>query len=94
MESCMITEKLTEEFLENHYFVLESDYEIEIYDENGISTDTYATIFKGTEWQVSDNNYIGGEIHLDGLSTSGWIEITEKTFRSMFTVHKWLMHNK
>lgn len=90
----MISEKLTEKFIENHYFVLDESYLIEKYDENGFPTDNYINLEAGSEWEITDEDYIGGEIHLNGLTHELWIEISEETFRKCFSAHKWLMRNE
>ena len=90
----MITEKLTEEFIDTHYFVLDKPYCVEEYDEHGFSTDRWIDIEPGTEWEITDECCIGGEIHLDGLSDKcGWLEITEEHFREYFSAHKWQKNN-
>ena len=90
----MITENITEEFIDKHYFVLDKPYYVEEYDEDGFSTGRYMDIESGTEWQITDEMYIGGEIHLDGLSdTCGWLEISKEVFREYFSAHEWQRRN-
>ena len=90
----MITEDLTEEFIDKHYFVLDKPYSVEEYDADGFSTGKYMNIEHGTEWQITDDSYIGGEIHLDGLSdTCGWLEISKEVFREYFSAHEWQRRN-
>ena len=87
----MITEDLTEEFIDKHYFVLDKPYSVEEYDADGFSTDRYIDIKPGTEWEITDESYIGGEIHLDGLSDMcGWLEISKETLKEYFSAHEWL----
>lgn len=90
----MIAEDLTEEFIDKHYFVLDKPYSVEEYDADGFSTGRYMDIESGTEWQVTDEMYIGGEIHLDGLSDAcGWLEISKEVFREYFSAHEWQRRN-
>lgn len=87
----MITEDLTEEFIDKHYFILDKPYSVEEYDADGFSTDRYIDIEPGTEWEITDESYIGGEIHLEGLSDMcGWLEISKETFKEYFSAHEWL----
>lgn len=86
----MISEKLTEEFIENHYFVLDKPYYIERYDEDGFPTNEYIDLKVNSEWEITDDDYIGGEIHLDGLTHDLWIEISEETFMEYFSSRKWI----
>ena len=61
------------------------DFKLEDYDDNGFATDTYTTVKKGSKWKADKNtNIIGGEIHLDNVNGSQWIEITEETFKLYF----------
>lgn len=86
----MITEKITDEFIDKHYFVLDEDYYIDEYDGDGFATGGWCCIKKGTEWEIdTDENYIGGDVHLNGLTTNEWVEISEETFRKIFSAHKW-----
>ena len=86
----MITENITEEFIDKHYFVLDKPYSVEEYDCNGFPTSRYLDIACGTEWEITDDSYIGGEIHLDGLSDGcGWLEIPTEEFREYFSAHEW-----
>lgn len=87
----MITEKLTSDFVDKHYFVLEEDYYLDEYDDDGFSTGGWFCINKDTEWEIDpEENFIGGAIHLYGLFTNQWIEISEETFRNKFSVHEWV----
>ena len=54
----MITENLTEEFIDKHYFVLDKPYYVEEYDADGFSTGRYMDIETGTEWEVTDDSYV------------------------------------
>ena len=91
----MITENITEEFIDKHYFVLDKPYYVEEYDADGFSTGRYMDIEFGTEWEVTDNSYVGGEIHLDGLSDRcGWLEIPTEEFKEYFSAHEWKRRNK
>ena len=91
----MITENLTEEFIDKHYFVLDKPFSVEEYDFNGFPTSGYLDIACGTEWEITDDCYIGGEIHLDGLSDGyGWLEISIEEFREYFSAHEWERRNE
>ena len=91
----MITENLTEEFIDKHYFVLDKPYSVEEYDCNGFPTSRYLDIACGTEWEITDDSYIGGEIHLDGLSDGCvWLEIPAEEFREYFSAREWKRRNK
>ena len=91
----MITENITEEFIDKHYFVLDKPYYVEEYDADGFSTGRYMDIEPGTEWEVTDDSYVGGEIHLDGLSDGcGWLEIPTEEFREYFSAHEWKRRNE
>ena len=47
------------------------------------------------EWEVTDDSYVGGEIHLDGLSDGcGWLEIPTEEFREYFSAHEWERRSK
>ena len=86
----MIVENLTDEFIDKHYFVLNKPYYVEEYDCNCFPTSRYLDIACGTEWEITDDSYIGGEIHLDGLSDGcGWLEIPKEEFREYFSAHEW-----
>lgn len=90
----MITENLTEEFIDKHYFVLDEQYYVEECDADGFSTGRYMDIESGTEWEITDDSYVGGEIHLDGLSDKcGWLEIPKEEFRQNFSAHEWHRRN-
>lgn len=90
----MITENITEEFIDKHYFVLDKPYSVEEYDCNGFPISRYLDIACGTEWEITDDSYIGGEIHLDGLSDGcGWLEIPSEEFREYFSAHEWERRN-
>ena len=91
----MITENITEEFIDKHYFVLDKPYSVEEYDCNGFPTGKYLDIACRTEWEITDDSYIGGEIHLDGLSDGcGWLEISKDDFKEYFSAHEWKRRNK
>lgn len=84
----MITEELTEEFVENHYFVLEKPYEVRLYNENGFPIDEYTDLEIGSEWQIEDDSYLTGNICICG----GGMEITEiqeDEFRECFSAHEY-----
>lgn len=86
----MIKDKLTDKFIDEHYFVLDKDYYLDEYDGDGFSTGGWICIHKDTEWEFVEEDYIGGNIHLKGLTTNEWIEISEETFREYFSAHKWI----
>lgn len=90
----MITEDLTEEFIEKHYFVLDKPYSVEEYDADGFSTGRYMDIKPGTEWEITDDSYLSGEIHLEGLSDGcGWLEISKETLKEYFSAYEWQRRN-
>ena len=61
------------------------DFPIEIYDEYDMPTMAYTDIKSGTVWTRDDNeNYIGGEVHLDNEETMEWIEISHETLSEYF----------
>lgn len=85
----ILVENITQEFLEDHYFTLDKPYGCEKYDADGFSTGEWLEFEVGSEWECTENDYIGGEIHLEGLSLSYWIELPEDIFKEYFTAHKW-----
>lgn len=86
----MINVELTEEFIDKHYFTLTVPYSVEKYDADGFPTDEWTDIEAETEWEITDDSYIGGDIHLDGLTLNMWLEIPEEDFKKIFTAHEWL----
>jgi hypothetical protein len=64
------------------------ELEYEFYDKNGFPTGEYKTVKAGTIWEVSSENYIGGDIHLcrvtGGYTTADWIEISRKDLKEFF----------
>ena len=86
----MILSELTEEFIDKHYFVLDKPYSVEKYDDNGFPTDEWLEFEIGSEWEITDDSYIGGDIHLNGLTHNVWIEISRDTFTEYFSAHEWL----
>ena len=49
------------------------------------SKEQYVTVEAGSIWEVSDNNYIGGDIHLENHNDDlYWIEITFDDFNKYF----------
>jgi|GEM_PF-5522414 len=90
----MIFEELTEKFINKHYFVCEIPFEIEKYSEIGFPTEEYIKIEAGTEWEMTDEDYIGGDVHLNGLTDNYWLEIDYDTFRKHFKAEEWLKRNK
>lgn len=59
-------------------------FQIEIYDEHGMSTGEYKTIPAGTIWELNKSaDYIGGEVHLDNAD-GFWIEISRNTIEKFF----------
>lgn len=89
----MVYEKLTEEFIDKHYFVLDTAYSCEKYDDNGFLTEEWMDFEAGSEWEITDDSYIGGDIHLDGLSLPAWIEMPEENFRKLFSAYEWIRRN-
>ena len=87
----MIVGNLTEDFVENHYFVLEKSYSTSLFTDSGHPTDKYIDLEVGSEWQITDDNYIDGDIHLVGQNL--WIELSEETFREYFSAHEWIISN-
>ena len=73
----MISEKLTEEFIENHYFVLDKSYSVKEYDECGWPTGGFINFESGSEWEITNDSYLDGNILLNGLTYTVWIEISE-----------------
>lgn len=86
----MISEKLTEEFIESHYFVLDKPYFVEEYDDLGFPTGDFLDFESGSEWEITNDRYLDGDIHLNGLTYTVWIEISEETFREYFSSQKWI----
>ena len=60
------------------------EFEYEVYDDYGFPTGEYKTVKVGTVWEVSSENYIGGEIHLDNIDVLDWIEISRETLKEFF----------
>lgn len=61
------------------------DFELEKYDEDGFWTEEYVTIRKGSQWEIdSESDIIGGEIHLDNVDGTQWIEISKETLNRYF----------
>ena len=65
-------------------FRCKKEFELEIYDVYGNSTEEYITIQKGEVFELNnDVNYIGGENHLEKEDLS-WIEISFETLEEYF----------
>lgn len=84
----MITNKLTDEFIDTHYFVLDVPIRTEVLDVYG-STCEVINFDVGTEWQMADDSYEGGDIYLDELGSNACLVIPVEDFRKMFTAHEW-----
>lgn len=64
-------------------FRCKKEFELEIYDVYGNSTEEYITIQKGEVFELNnDVNYIGGENHLE--KDLSWIEISFETLEECF----------
>ena len=48
------------------------------------SKEQYVTVEAGSIWEISDNNYIGGDIHLKNDDDLSWIEIGQERFDTYF----------
>lgn len=59
-------------------FVLDS------YDDDGFCVDGYMEIKVGEVYEVGNKKIIDGEIHLDGVNTNRWIEISKETLEKYF----------
>ena len=48
------------------------------------SKEQYITVEAGSIWEISDNNYIGGDVHLENDDDLSWIEIEQERFDTYF----------
>lgn len=61
------------------------DFNVETCDEDGFPTDKFFVIKSGTEWERNNyTNIIGGDVHLDSVDDSRWIEISYDTLKDYF----------
>lgn len=61
------------------------NFNIETYDEDGFPTGKFPVIKIGTEWERNNyTNIIGGDVHLDRVEGSQWIEISNDTLDDYF----------
>lgn len=81
----MITNALTNEFIDKHYFVLDVPLQVD-----NESTGECIDLNVGTEWEITDESYEGGDIYLDELGSNFCLIIPIEDFRKMFTAHEWL----
>lgn len=62
-----------------------NDFQIEKYDEHGFPTCEYLTVKIGSKWERDDDtDIIGGEVHLENVDGSQWIEISNDTLMDYF----------
>lgn len=60
---------------------------VPMYDEGGFYLDETMVIESGTEWEQTDNDIIGGEIHLECVGAEWkWLEITKETLERCFEI--------
>lgn len=63
------------------------NFVIETYDENGFPTDKYMIIKKDSKWEIDKkSDIIGGEVHLDNVNGTQWIEISKEKLNKYFKV--------
>lgn len=61
------------------------DFKIENYDEHGFPTCEFSTIKRGSEWERDDYaGIIGGDVHLESVDGSQWIEISNDALKDYF----------
>lgn len=61
------------------------DFNIEKYDEHCFPTGEYSVIESGTEWEIDDDvDMIGGNVHLEKVYGTEWIEISYDTLNEYF----------
>ena len=46
--------------------------------------DEYMTVITGSIWQKTNDNFIGGDIHLDSEDGLSWIEIPNESLANYF----------
>ena len=70
------------------YYECIKDFEVEIYDDEGFSTNEYFTVNKGTIWEPHLKHYYDySDIHLtacDDNADYNWIEISYDTLNEYF----------
>lgn len=67
-------------------YVCVEDFTISVYDDDGFLIENeYSEIEKGSVWKVTNNNVIGGYIHLQDLERPWhWLELTKEHFEKFF----------
>ena len=67
----------------NQKFICIKDFEVPRYDDDGFFLENeYFSVAAGTEWWLSCESMIGGEIRLK--NSNGWIEIDLQKFKECF----------
>lgn len=67
------------------YVCLES-FSVPLCDDDGFAVDNQRSIIEaGTIWEITDNDIIGGEIHMEEVGRPWhWLEITKERFERCF----------
>lgn len=87
----MITHELTEEFINKHYFVLDTSLFVTGCDENNIPTKENIELEIGTEWEIiTDDYYFDGDIYLDCLGSNVRLNLPIEIFKESFSAEEWL----
>lgn len=84
----MIREALTESYVEDHYFLLDTETEVTIIDEAGEEMES-KILPADSEWEMYDDSYLEEIVHLDGLTTGETIRVTMDDFLKKFIPKKW-----
>lgn len=58
---------------------------LDTYDNDGFYVDGYMEIEVGEVYEVGNENFIGGDIRLNGINTNKWIEISQEMLDEYFT---------
>lgn len=67
----------------NQKFICIKDFEVPRYDDDGFFLENkYFSVTMGTEWWLSGESMIGGDIRLE--NSNGWIEIDLQTLNECF----------
>nr|UVX54335.1 MAG: hypothetical protein [Bacteriophage sp.] len=58
---------------------------LDSYDDDGFYIENCIEIKVGETYEVGNENFIGGDIHLNGINTNKWIEISQEMLEEYFT---------
>ena len=71
--------------MSKRYVCVES-FSVPLCDDDGFTIDNRNSVIEaGTVWEITDNDIIGGEIHLEEVDkTWHWLEIPKERFEAYF----------